>query len=83
MSALRQSRLALPLFWRTYGYIAVLLGVGLIAWVQTIHALDAKPRAAQSAAHLAALVAVARNLAVLLLTLWHDEALYESNRRAA
>jgi two-component system osmolarity sensor histidine kinase EnvZ len=61
MSALRQSRLALPLFWRTYGYIAVLLGVGLIAWVQTIHALDAKPRAAQSAAHLAALVAMARN----------------------
>lgn len=30
-----------------------------------------------------AVVAVARNLAVLLLTLWHDEALYQANRRAA
>jgi transposase len=30
-----------------------------------------------------AVVAVARNLAVLLLTLWHDEALYQANHRAA
>lgn len=30
-----------------------------------------------------AVVAVARNLAVLLLTLWHDETLYQANRRAA
>lgn len=30
-----------------------------------------------------AVVAVARNLAVLLLTLWHDEAIYEAERRAA
>lgn len=30
-----------------------------------------------------AVVAVARNLAVLLLTLWHDEAIYESHRGAA
>ena len=30
-----------------------------------------------------AVVAVARNLAVLLLTLWHDEEIYEPNRRAA
>lgn len=30
-----------------------------------------------------AVVAVARNLAVLLLTLWHDEALYEANPCAA
>jgi transposase len=30
-----------------------------------------------------AVVAVARNLAVLLLTLWHDEAIYETNHRAA
>ena len=30
-----------------------------------------------------AVVAVARNLAVLLLTLWHDEAIYQTNRRAA
>jgi transposase len=30
-----------------------------------------------------AVVAVARNLAVLMLTLWYDEALYESNRSAA
>jgi len=30
-----------------------------------------------------AVVAVARNLAVLLLTLWHDEAIYQANRRAA
>lgn len=30
-----------------------------------------------------AVVAVARNLAVLLLTLWHDEALYEADRHAA
>lgn len=30
-----------------------------------------------------AVVAVARNLAVLLLTLWHDEEIYEPNHRAA
>jgi transposase len=30
-----------------------------------------------------AVVAVARNLAVLLLTLWHDEAIYQANHRAA
>lgn len=30
-----------------------------------------------------AVVAVARNLAVLLLTLWHDEELYQANHRAA
>ena len=30
-----------------------------------------------------AVVAVARHLAVLLLTLWHDEAIYEPNHRAA
>lgn len=30
-----------------------------------------------------AVVAVARNLAVLLLTLWHDEAIYEPDHRAA
>lgn len=30
-----------------------------------------------------AVVAVARNLAVLLLTLWHDEAIYQANRNAA
>lgn len=30
-----------------------------------------------------AVVAVARNLAVLMLTLWYDEELYEPNRRAA
>lgn len=30
-----------------------------------------------------AVVAVARNLAVLLLTLWHDEAIYQPQRRAA
>jgi transposase len=30
-----------------------------------------------------AVVAVARNLAVLLLTLWHDEEVYEPDRRAA
>ena len=30
-----------------------------------------------------AVVAVARNLAVLLLTLWHDEAVYEANQSAA
>lgn len=29
-----------------------------------------------------AVVAVARNLAVLLLTLWHDESIYQANRRA-
>ena len=30
-----------------------------------------------------AVVAVARNLAVLLLTLWHDEAIYQADHRAA
>lgn len=50
------SRFALSLFWRTFILLALLLGTGIFAWVQTFRALEFEPRAVQAAQQIASLV---------------------------
>ena len=50
----------LTLFWRTFAWLAVLLGVTGLAWQLTFRALEAEPRAAQAAQQLGDLVLLAR-----------------------
>ena len=51
---------ALSLFWRTFFLLALLLGGGIFAWVQTLRALEFEPRAVQAAQQIASLVNLAR-----------------------
>ena len=50
----------LSLFWRTFFLLALLLGGGVFAWLQTFRALEFEPRAVQAARQLASLVNLAR-----------------------
>ncbi|WP_077034049.1 ATP-binding protein [Pelomonas sp. KK5] len=52
--------LALNLFWRTFALLAVLLAGTVFAWQQTFKALEAEPRALESAQQLAGLVNLSR-----------------------
>ncbi len=66
LSRARRSRtprrpLALSLFWRTFFYLAVLLTGGIVAWVQTLRALEFEPRALQTAQQIAGLVNLSRH----------------------
>ena len=60
-AVLSQRHLALSLFWRTFVLLAVLLGGGIFAWVQTLRALEFEPRAVQAAQQIAALVNLSRS----------------------
>lgn len=51
---------ALSLFWRTFFYLAILLAGGIVAWVQTLRALEFEPRAVQTAQQIAGLVNLSR-----------------------
>jgi two-component system osmolarity sensor histidine kinase EnvZ len=51
---------ALSLFWRTFMLLALLLGGGIFAWVQTLRALEIEPRAVQAAQEIASLVNLSR-----------------------
>jgi two-component system, OmpR family, osmolarity sensor histidine kinase EnvZ len=51
---------ALSLFWRTFFYLAILLTGGIVAWVQTLKALEFEPRAIQTAQQIAGLVNLSR-----------------------
>jgi two-component system osmolarity sensor histidine kinase EnvZ len=51
---------ALSLFWRTFFLLALLLGGGIFAWVQTLRALEFEPRAVQAAQQIASLVNLSR-----------------------
>lgn len=51
---------ALNLFWRTFFLLALLLGGGVIAWVQTLRQLEFEPRAVQAAQQIASLVNLSR-----------------------
>lgn len=51
---------ALSLFWRTFFYLAILLAGGVVAWVQTLRALELEPRAVQTAQQIAGLVDLSR-----------------------
>ena len=50
----------LSLFWRTFFLLALLLTGGIIAWVQTLRALEFEPRAVQAARQTAELVNLSR-----------------------
>jgi two-component system osmolarity sensor histidine kinase EnvZ len=50
----------LSLFWRTFFLLAMLLGGGVFAWVQTLRALEFEPRAVQAAQQTAGLVNLSR-----------------------
>ena len=52
---------ALSLFWRTFFYLAILLTGGIVAWVQTLRALEFEPRAIQTAQQIAGLVNLSRH----------------------
>jgi two-component system osmolarity sensor histidine kinase EnvZ len=52
--------LALNLFWRTFTWLALLLAGAVLAWQQTFKALEAEPRAMESAEQLAGLVKLSR-----------------------
>ncbi len=52
--------LALSLFWRTFFLLAILLAGGVLAWVQTLSALEFEPRAVQAAQQTAGLVNLSR-----------------------
>lgn len=53
-------RLALSLFWRTFILLGLLLAIGIVAWMQTLRALEFEPRAVQSARQIASLVNLSR-----------------------
>jgi len=53
-------QLALNLFWRTFALLAILVAGVVLAWQQTFKALDAEPRALESAQQLAGLVSLSR-----------------------
>ena len=54
------NKVALSLFWRTFVLLALLLGGGVFAWVQTFRALEFEPRAVQAAQQIASLVNLSR-----------------------
>ena len=51
---------ALSLFWRTFFLLALLLIGSILAWLQTLRALEFEPRAVQTAQQLASLVNLSR-----------------------
>ncbi|MEO8250381.1 MAG: two-component sensor histidine kinase, partial [Burkholderiales bacterium] len=56
----RSGKLGLSLFWRTFFLLALLLAGGVVAWLQTLRALELEPRAVQAAQQTASLVNLAR-----------------------
>ncbi len=54
------SRWRLSLFWRTFFLLAVLLIGSILAWLQTLRALEFEPRAIQTAQQIATLVNLSR-----------------------
>jgi two-component system osmolarity sensor histidine kinase EnvZ len=55
-----QQQVALSLFWRTFFLLALLLGGGVFAWIQTFRSLEFEPRAVQAAQQIASLVNLSR-----------------------
>lgn len=55
-----RSPFALSLFWRTFILLALLLGGGIFAWLQTFRAMEFEPRTVQAAQQIASLVNLSR-----------------------
>jgi two-component system, OmpR family, osmolarity sensor histidine kinase EnvZ len=55
-----ESRPGLSLFWRTFFLLALLLAGSILAWLQTLRALEFEPRAIQTAQQIASLVNLSR-----------------------
>ena len=55
-----QARVGLSLFWRTFFLLALLLIGSILAWLQTLRALEFEPRAFQTAQQIASLVNLSR-----------------------
>ncbi|HJV01991.1 MAG TPA: ATP-binding protein [Burkholderiaceae bacterium] len=56
----QRSRVGLNLFWRTFFLLAILLVGSILAWLQTLRALEFEPRALQTAQQIASLVNLSR-----------------------
>jgi two-component system, OmpR family, osmolarity sensor histidine kinase EnvZ len=56
----KRKGMALSLFWRTFFLLALLLGGGIFAWVQTLRALESEPRVVLAAQQIASLVNLSR-----------------------
>ena len=54
------ARAGLSLFWRTFFLLALLLAGSILAWLQTLRALEFEPRAIQTAQQIASLVNLSR-----------------------
>lgn len=54
------ARVGLSLFWRTFFLLALLLFGSILAWLQTLRALEFEPRAIQTAQQIASLVNLSR-----------------------
>jgi two-component system osmolarity sensor histidine kinase EnvZ len=57
---LKKLKISLPLFWRTFVLLGVLLGGGILAWVLTLRQLEYEPRSVLAAQQLASLVNLSR-----------------------
>ncbi|MDT0138007.1 ATP-binding protein [Acidovorax sp. PRC11] len=56
----QRSRVGLNLFWRTFFLLALLLVGSILAWLQTLRALEFEPRTLQTAQQIASLVNLSR-----------------------
>ncbi len=56
----QRARVGLNLFWRTFFLLSVLLVGSILAWLQTLRALEFEPRTLQSAQQIASLVNLSR-----------------------
>ena len=60
IAALRAHRVPLNIFWRTFFLLAILLVGSILAWLQTLRALELEPKAIQTAQQVASLVNLSR-----------------------
>ena len=56
----QRARVGLNLFWRTFFLLALLLVGSILAWLQTLRALEFEPRTLQTAQQIASLVNLSR-----------------------
>lgn len=60
LAASSRPRVGLNLFWRTFFLLALLLVGSILAWLQTLRALEFEPRALQTAEQIASVVSLSR-----------------------